>query len=257
MKLNNQIETTYDKTSIILNMPIEFSMDSRRPIRFRLPTIRDFISDLGFKKFISLISLTPESIRDSNIPVNFKVDTWGDLIQGLMLFTDFNTLMTNYFAKFIEKCSIDKSGLVVNETKILSYELEYIAHIILVSLMLVEFDIDYTNTKAQAVEKEPELSPTEKAMMLKQKAAEEKLKKAKNKKSSGGDSLTLEEIMLAVSYEFHKDLETLLDINYFSLIWQFGYVGYLDGHKLQQIMFGTGNTKDKKYTYWLNKKTKR
>jgi hypothetical protein len=68
--------------------------------------------------------------------------------------------------------------------------------------------------------------------------------------------LAIEEILLAISYEFNVSFEELLNRNYYSIIWQFGYVGKVDSHRLSQIILGTGNSKSRNYSYWLSNKKK-
>ena len=78
-----------------------------------------------------------------------------------------------------------------------------------------------------------------------------KIVKVKAKKST--NNITVEQIMLAVTYEFGITPKDLLDSNYFSLVWYFSYVGKVDAHKLNQMILSSGLSKQKSYSYWLNK----
>jgi hypothetical protein len=126
----------------------------------------------------------------------------------------------------------------------MSYELDYIIDKILIS-------IGQKNFEEEEKTNEEKLDPVMAKILQAQKESEEKLKKSKQKKSEGG--LSIEQIMLAVTYEFRIPSKDLLELNYFGVIWYFSYVGKVDAHKLNQMILSSGMSKQKSYSYWLNK----
>jgi len=244
MEQQYNINSTFDKMSLIHNIPVQFSINNRRLLEFKFPTIKETLQSLDFKMFLGAMKLTPEEAKKQNIAVNFKVETIGDIIQILIVDKNYAKILVPFLLKYIKDSEYKENSIFVNNEKVMSYELDYIISCILISLSQKEFE---KNEEKIDIEKNPILAKIQQA----QKESEEKLKKAKQKKSKG--NLTIEEIMLAVTYEFGINQKDLLDSNYFSLIWYFGYVGKVDGHKLNQMILSSGLSKQKNYSYWLNK----
>ena len=244
MEQQHNINSTFDKMSLIHNIPVQFSIDERRPIEFSFPTIRDSLGDINFKTFLGIIGLTPEKIKEKNLKLNFIVQIHGDIIQGLIANEDYSKLLVPYLLKYIKNSEYMDKAIFVNHEKVMSYELDYIIDKILISIGQKNFD------EEEKIDEE-KLNPAIAKIMKAQKESEEKLKKIKQKKSEGG--LNIEQIMLAVTYEFGITSKDILELNYFGLIWYFSYVGKVDAHKLNQMILSSGMSKQKSYNYWLNK----
>lgn len=241
-------KTTLQKLSLIENLPIQFSINERRIIEFKCPTVYDLISDLDFKKFMSVVSLTPEKVKELKLMLPFDTSEHGKIIQGFMGFSEYSSLLLKYFNKFIQNSTVIENALIVNSEKVMSYELQYIVEVMQMSMGQKVFIED---DAAENKNLDPN-SPIGQ-ILEKQKAAEEKLRKVKAKKAANGKGYSIEEIMLAISYEFGLTLQELLNKTYFALIWYFGYVSKVDAHKLNQQILSSGMSKQKSYNYWLNK----
>jgi hypothetical protein len=241
-----RINSTFDKMSLIHNIKVQFSVNERRVIEFRFPTVKETLGDLQFKVFLGIIILTPEEIKKRNLKFNFKIEKTGDLIQGLVVSKDYYKNVVPYLLKYITNSEYKETGIYVDNEKVMSYELDYIVQKILIAAGQSTFK-EETKEEEDLENTNPMMAKILKA----QKESEEKLKKKKEKKSEG--KLTIEEIMLAVTYEFGISQKDLLDLNYFSIIWYFGYVGKVDAHKLNQMILSSGMSKQKSYSYWLNK----
>jgi hypothetical protein len=240
-----RINSTFDKMSLIHNTKVQFSVNDRRAIEFRFPSVKETLGDLQFKVFLGVIILTPEEIKKRNLKFNFKIEKIGDLIQGLVVSKDYSKNVVPYLLKYITNSEYKETGIYVDNEKIMSYELDYIVEKMLIALGQKNFEEE---KKEEDIQK---TNPMIAKILQAQKETEEKLKKKKEKNSEG--KLTLEEIMLAVTYEFGISQKDLLDLNYFSVIWYFSYVGKVDAHKLNQMILSGGMSKQKSYSYWLNK----
>lgn len=245
MEQQHNINSTFDKMSLIHNIPVQFSIDERRIIEFTFPTIRDTLGDVNFKTFLAIISLTPSKVKEKKLIFNFIIEKQGDIIQGLISSEDYSKVLVPYLLKYIKNSEYKENYIFVDNEKIMSYELDYIINCMLVSLSQKEFEEQKENID------EEKLNPAIEKILKAQKESEEKLKKIKQKKSEGG--LNTEHIMLAITYEFGITSKELLELNYFGLIWYFGYVGKVDAHKLNQMILSSGMSKQKSYNYWLNK----
>lgn len=250
MEQKNKIDSSLQELSLIYNLPVTFSLNNKRDITFRCPSIEELFMDKDLKKFLGYIALTPEKIKESKNAINlpFKYATQGDIVKGLITFSEFSPLLAKYFLKYINNSEYKERDIYVGDAKILSEEFDYIAKVILVSLNQIAYDMVEIKEQEEKEKTNPVLSEIEK----KQREAEEKLKKIKAKKDKS-KGLSLEQIMLAISYEFHLSPDYLLKLNYFGLIWYFSYVGKVDAHKLNQLILSSGMSKQKSYNYWLNK----
>jgi hypothetical protein len=250
MEQKNKIDSSLQELSLIYNLPVTFSLNNRRDITFRCPSIGDLFIDKDLKKFLGYIALTPEKIKESKNTINlpFKYATQGDIVKGLITFSEFAPLLAKYFLKCIDNSEYKERDIYVDNVKILSEEFDYIAKVILVSLNQITYD----KVEIKPEEEKEKIDPMFQKILDKQKEAEDKLKKVKAKKDKS-KGLSLEQIMLAISYEFHMSPDYLLKLNYFGLVWYFGYVGKVDAHKLNQMILSSGMSKQKNYSYWLNK----
>ena len=247
MEQKIKIESTIEKAGMIWNLPITFSVNNRRPITIKCPTVRELFSDINLKKFLAHMALTPEKIKETKTQLPFTYNTPGDIIKGLITFTEHAQILVKYFLKYIENSKFENKEILVDNEKIYSYEFEYIIKVILTSVNQINFE-----EFEEAEKEEEEMNPIIKEILRKQKESEKKLKKIKNSKDKS-KGLTIEDITLAIVYEFHLQPEYLLGLNYFGLVWYFSYVGKVDAHKLNQMILSSGMSKQKSYSYWLNK----
>jgi hypothetical protein len=249
MEQQFNIRTSLDKTGLIHNLPIEFFINNRRPIKFKCPTIKDSLTELDFKSFVGLLSLNPEQIKENNINLLVKPDNYGNLAIGLLFDENYSKYIVGYFLKYIDKSEYKDKTLYINDVKVISQELNYIVETIMISVGRKEYKEDLNEDK-----KIEEENPIMAKILAAQKEAEEKLNKIKQKKAkNSGKGYTIEEIMLAVSYELGLSMDYLLNLNYYALIWYFGFAAKVDAHKLNQMILSSGMSKQKSYSYWLNK----
>jgi hypothetical protein len=246
MEQQNKIETTLEKISLIENIPIEFSINDRRPIKFRCPTINEMLTSVDFKMFATIISLDSERAKKFNLKFSFDSSSTGKIIQGLLSLSEYSNLLSKYFLKYVENSKFENYSMFVDNEKIMSYEFEYIANTMLISLGQKDFE-----EKQEKINEN--IDPRIAEILKAQKESEEKLKAIKNKKQKSQKAYSIEEILLAISYEFGLSMSELLQKTYFSVVWYFSFVARVDAHKLNQMILSSGMSKQKNYNYWLNK----
>ena len=139
MEQTSSINSSLEKISLIENLPIEFSINDRRTIRFSCPTIKDINSLLDFKLFITILSLDEDKAKEFNIKFNFDASTSGKIVQGLLLMTDYSVVLSKYFLKYIENSVYENNAILVEGEKVLSYEYDYIIETFFMSLGRKEF----------------------------------------------------------------------------------------------------------------------
>lgn len=248
MEQQQTIKSTFEKNSLINHLPVEFKLQDRRNIKFTYPTVEDLLTDLDLQLFLTLISLTKEKLQETKIPINFPTENRGQIISNFIAFSDYGLILKKYFSKYVENVEVKEDGLYINDLKLNSEEYNYIAWIMLISCG-AEQVADEDIAPVKKVEK---LTPEMEAILAKQKEAEEKLRRIKQKKAKNS-GFTIEQVMLAITYEFGIPMKDLIKLNYYSLFWYFSFVGKVDSHKLNQLIISSGFSKKKDYSYWLNK----
>jgi hypothetical protein len=248
MEQQFNINTTFNRFSLVHNLPVEFSINNRRSITFSFPTIKEATTDLDLRLFIGMLSLTEEQIKEFKIKLLVKPDNYGALALGLLFDESHSSIIAKYLIKYIKNAEFKEKTIFIKNEKVLAKELDYIIEALMISMgrkPYVEEDVE---------NKEIEENPIMAKILAAQKEAEEKLNRTKQKKAkNSGKGYTIEEIMLAISYELGLSIEYLLNLNYFAVIWYFGFVSKVDAHKLNQMILSSGMSKQKNYSYWLNK----
>lgn len=246
----SSIRSTFDKASLINQLAVDFSISERRNIKFIYPSIEEMLTDLDLQMYLTLISFDKAKLAETKIPVPFKAETRGEIIFGFIAFTDYKIVLSKYFTKYIENCEEKEDGLYVNGVRISAEEYEYIAKVTLISCGIEKVDEEeFSQNKPENVQK---LNPEIQAILQKQKEAQERLNKIKQKKAKQS-GFTIDKVMLAVTYEFGIPMKDLIKLNYYAIFWYFGFVGKVDAHKLNQLIISSGFSKKKDYSYWLNK----
>jgi hypothetical protein len=248
MEQQQTIRSTFEKNALINHLPVEFSLENRRNIKFKYPSIEELLSELDLQLFLTMVGLNKKKIEEAKILVNFPIESRGEIISNFIAYTDYGKVLKKYFKNYIDKCEEKDDGLYVDDLKINSKEYEHIAWVILVSCGAEQVD-DKDIGPAKKVEK---LTPEMEEILKKQKEAEEKLNRIKQKKAKNS-GFTIEQIMLAITYEFAIPMKDLIKLNYYALFWYFSFVGRVDSHKLNQLIISSGFSKKKDYSYWLNK----
>jgi hypothetical protein len=241
---------------LIHRLPIEFSINERRTIRFVVPSLKYSLETLNFNLIISLFNLTPEKIAEYKMKLPFKVTNQSDIMMGLLLLTEYQDLFKIFFEEHIDDFKIHEKKVFVGKDTILASELQYIVEVILVSIgikQMSEITLQPKTEEDKQIIDKPNSAAAR--ILAAQRKSEERLQKIKAKqrqhKSAG---YALEEILLAINYEFNVSMADLFNSTYYGIIWYFGFVGKVDAHKMNQMVLSSGMSKSKKYSYWLNKK---
>jgi hypothetical protein len=249
MEQKLSISSTLEKFSLVHNIPVEFSINGGRIIRFKFPSIMEMTTEINLRMFIGLMSMTEEKLKELGIKLLVKPDSYGALAYGLLFNENYSSIISHYLLKYIDKSELKNKEIYVANERVTAAEINYIIDTIMISIGKKEYVVENKEE-----EKELEDNPIMAKILAAQKESEEKLNKIKQKKAkNSGKGYTIEEIMLAVSYEFGLSMDYLLNLNYFALVWYFSFVAKVDAHKLNQMILSSGMSKQKTYNYWLNK----
>ena len=232
---------TFNRIQMLSNKPIRIARDKQDSYLFvQGPTIGQVYED--DKLFLATqILIMPE--KELKNFLNLK-DSKLNKLELLTL------LLTNYKEKddILEKFKQIILGLYIKDNKL------YID-----SELLKQQEVDRIESilqiimgqKVEKKEDEPELSPQEKRL----KDLEDKVKAKKQKQEpEREDENGIENIIIAVIYEFGFDFEKIMNMNYFTLIWYYSYTGKLHVYRINQQAISSGMVKKINTDYFTSLK---
>lgn len=152
----------------------------------------------------------------------------------------------SHLKKIILNCYFDNGFLFVGEKEITEAEIEKISKLIRIAIGEEKYE-DYS-------EKEKTLTDEERRLL----ELEEKIKKKKQTQQQAEEKVdsksVLEDIMIAVTYEFGFTLEHIMNMNYFTLLWYYSYTGKIHVYRINQFAIGSGMVKKINTDYFTSLK---
>lgn len=213
-------------------------------VNLTFPTIEDSL-ELDFNTFLTVISVKKKDIDVKALGIKAESDV--ELSMGLLLKSNFKTVAQKYFKRYVGDIEFSENIIKIGDKRITSKEYQFIIE----SMQVAMKKIPLPDLEKEKKEKEEldGMSEMERKMLLKQRAVEEKLAKAKQKKNDKRENgLSLDDVCLALMYHFPQlTIETILSMNFYTLTWYFSYVGQLDAHEVHRIAAGNGLLKNYKY----------
>jgi hypothetical protein len=173
--------------------------------------------------------------------LNTKIDN----VYELVLFMAFNGVQTEPIIetlhKFIENLSIEPNGLFV-ETEYITNE-EFVFLIDCWHVAVGSKSLDKKEAETEIVE----LTEIEKRI----KASEEKIKKIKAKKQEAQENkLELDKAVITIIKEFRMNMEQVMQMNIFTVLWYYGYALRYNAYRVETIAYGNGLIK--KHHYFID-----
>jgi hypothetical protein len=229
---------------MLRNKPIKVARERQDSYLFiQGPTIGQIYEDDKLFMAVQILMMPEKELKDF---LNLK-DTSFDKLQLLtLLVTEYKEKETliNYFSQIILGLKI-KNDRIFIDTQLLKLKEVSSIQEILQTIM---------GQKAKPSKEEKELSPQEKRLL----ELEEKINRKKNQKQeeklSETDENHIENIMVAVMYEFGFDFEKIMDMNYFTLIWFYSYTSKLHVYRINQFAIGSGMVKKINSDYFTSLK---
>lgn len=257
MKILDNTRHNFKKGTLLFGNDI-IVKDEEREIRITQPKYGETFESPDFNDFFAVLVSEVKNFENFRKHFKFSFKNRADLIYGLTLWSDLSWLLQSYFSRYIHGITFLKNKILINENKLTKEDLLGIVEILLVSIGYKSY-----NFKGNAVEEKEEKQPKNeriKKLLEKEKEVQEKLKAAKQQKSteSGGLKSDFEDYFIGLIYEFGLSLEDIYNMTGFALGWHMSYMHKVDIHKLEQIQFGNGTVGGKKgskpkYNYFVDK----
>lgn len=242
-------KTNLNKFTLLANTPIKIYLEDKT-IDFVPPSIQTYFTDLDFTEFKFFLKYDYKKEKNLN---NFIIQNEYEFFL-LILKEDFKKdLFLSYFSKLFPNLSYRNYNFFVDD-KSLTYE-EYLLLLDFLAVSCGEKSLDDLlldnepqENKEEKQIKDKYLSDLNDKMKIGQQKLED-LKKSKKQKQK--DGLTIDQIVIAILYEFPGfKLEDILRMNVFAVLYLWENVNKVIDTEIQKIAAGNGLLKD--FTYFIN-----
>jgi hypothetical protein len=201
---------TFNKIQLLRNQPIQVERENPGTHLFvQPPTISQLYDDNLYFFTIQLLTVEIESLKNILKVKNKKLSRI-EIINVILEEADENQEILNHLQKIILGCYFDQNFLCLNEKEITETEINKISKLLKISIGEQKYE-DYS-------EEEKTMTDDEKRLLQ----LEEKIKKKKEAQQGAGKEVDsksiLEDIIIAVTYEFGFTLEHIMNMNYFALL---------------------------------------
>jgi uncharacterized UBP type Zn finger protein len=201
---------TFNKIQLLRNQPIQVERENPGTHLFvQPPTISQLYDDNLYFFTIQLLTVEIESLKNI-LKVKNKKLSRVEIINIILEEADENQEILKHLQKIILGCYFDQNFLCLKEKEITETEINKISKLLKISIGEQKYE-DYS-------EEEKTMTDDEKRLLQ----LEEKIKKKKQAQEDPGKEVDsksiLEDIIIAVTYEFGFTLEHIMNMNYFALL---------------------------------------
>jgi hypothetical protein len=173
------------------------------------PTIAQLYDNNLYFFTIQLLTVELESLKDVLKVKNKKLNRI-EIINTILEEADENEEILRHLQKIILGCYFEKSFLFLNEKEITENEINKISKLLKISIGEQRYE-DYSEEEKIITDDEKRLLELEEKIKKKKQAQQESSKEVDTKS-------ILEDIIIAVTYEFGFTLEHIMNMNYFALL---------------------------------------
>lgn len=188
----------------------------------------------------------------TTIDLKIIVSNQYEFFLAFLKISDRRKIIMENFNKIFPNIIYDKNQLYCNNSLITNEEFTVLNDFLKVSC--AEQDLDTILPESKIEEEEEETLQGKFASLFnKIKSNEEKLKKMKqkNKKGNSSNTITIDQIVIAIIYEFPSlKIEDVFQMNLFSILEMWKYVSKVIDTQIQIIAAGNGLVKN--FTYFIN-----
>ena len=237
---------TFNKIQLLRNQPIQVERETPGTHLFvQPPTISQLYDDNLYFFTIQLLTVEIESLKNILKVKNKKLSRI-EIINVILEEADENQEILNHLQKIILGCYFDQNFLCLNEKEITETEINKISKLLKISIGEQKYE-DYS-------EEEKTMTDDEKRLLQ----LEEKIKKKKEAQQGASKEVDsksiLEDIIIAVTYEFGFTLEHIMNMNYFALLWYYSYTGKIHVYRINQFAISSGMVKKINTDYFTSLK---
>jgi len=201
------------------------------------PTVGELYNDSNLFIITQVLTSDKEELKKMlSVDINVERE---EMIRLLLTNSAFSEELAIALKVLIPKITIEEEFILYENKEVSELEFKRIED-------LLKIIIGQDDFEKQEEEKE-ELSPA----ALRMKEIEARLEKKKeNKSKKEASKYPFEDVLIALTYEFNFTIEQMMDMNYFTLLWYYSYIGKIHGYRLTTAALGAGVGKD--FDYFTN-----
>jgi hypothetical protein len=229
---------------MLRNKPIRISRDKENLYLYvQGPTIGEIQEDEKLFLAGQMLMMQKEDLKELIQMENDKLSSLEMITLVLTKFEDKDIILKS-FQKLILGLKVEKNRLFVEEDPLTEGELIRIKQILLTIM----------GQKPKMETEEKDLTPEEIRMRELEKKVQSKKKEKEEIEGTDEKQNMIEDIMVAVIYEFGFSIEQIMNMNYFTLIWYYSYTGKLHVYRINQHAIGSGMVKKINTDYFTSLK---
>ena len=248
-------KTNLNTFSLLGNEKIKFYFDDKI-VEFVPPNLRLYINDIEFNYVKTLLFYKVKDFKKLLPNSNVIVENEYDVLLAMLKLEINKDLILKYFKLLFPNLIYQNSNFFVEEEMLVYDEYRILLDAILVACAEKDLKAFFKENEPEVKEEEENLDPAIKKM----REAQEKVKKIKSKKTKNsdkkndktkdGEGITIDQIVVALVYEFNFSIAEIYDMNMFALLHFWTYISKVIDTQIQIVAAGNGLTKE--FTYFIN-----
>jgi len=237
---------TFNKIQLLRNRPIQVEREEPETYLFiQAPTISELYDNNLFFFTIQILTMELEELKKFLKVKNKKFNRM-NIVNIVLEEANESAEIASYLNRIIVDSYFEEGFLCVNNKELTDSEIQKISKLLRISIGEERYE-DYSEEKKDLTDEEKRLLELEEKIKKKKQTQQQAEEKVDSKS-------VLEDIIIAVSYEFGFTLEHIMDMNYFTLLWYYSYTGKIHVYRINQFAIGSGMVKKINTDYFTSLK---
>jgi hypothetical protein len=237
---------TFNRIQLLRNSPIKVARDQIEDfIYVQGPTIANIYSDEIYFFSLQLITMPMNDLMAFLKVTNEKLSRI-EIINIVLEEAQEKEKVLESFKKIIINCDFIDGFLQHGNKEISEEEIRKISRLLKIIMGQEKYE-DYDGNDSK------ELTDMEKRQIELDERIRKK-KESQKKESVVDEKNVLEDIIIAITYEFGFKLEDIMNMNYFTLLWYYSYTGKIHIYRFNQFALSSGAVKKINADYFTSLK---
>lgn len=237
---------TFNRIQLLRNKPIKVLRENEKDfIYVQGPTVAELYDDELYFFVVQLLVLPREELLKLLQSKNDKYSKI-EMINIILTESDDKEKFKKYISQIIIGSEMKGEFLSHNGEEITDTEIEMISDLIRIIMGQKKYE-EYSEEQRELTDEEKRLAELEKKIQAKKEAKTESEQKEEPKN-------ILEDIMIALTYEFGFTIEHMMQMNYFTILWYYSYTGKLHVYRFNQFALSSGAVKKINTDYFTSLK---
>lgn len=222
--------TNFSELTLLRNTEMYWVSDDGNIIKVKIPTIGQLADDGDLNVILRYI-LAEDFIKENE-------DMYAAIIRTCNSHSLIKQAIIENINKVLDDFQIVNNYIYCGGIRLKLIDLKFITHVLKVGLGMREFAP--WPPPAHKTKQKTEIDDKFDKLKARMRAADERIRRIKNKNR---DQSLLSDIFTSVGYEFKLSLDSIFEMNYYSLMMYYKQVGKIDIYRLNSIAMANGNLK--------------